>query len=85
MSAESVVIVKRNTPGAAVSAQSGPDKQPKAIQLSLFQHPIQTVNEEQLTELLASRQPFDEVAVPRELAERVLGWTVSTDEGESTS
>jgi len=74
-------IVRRNTPGSAVSARSDVNKRPMIVENSALMSDSKPVTEEELIELLASRQPFPDVAVSPELAERVLGWTVQTDEG----
>ena len=82
---DSFVLVQRNTEGAAVSAEADADKNVKLVHVSPHRSDIRRIDEEQLVDLLSSRQPFDQVAVPPELAERVLGWTIRNDEGDNLS
>lgn len=85
MTAGKYVLVQRNTPGSAVSARTDGSKVPTVHILSDRQTEFKIVNEQELTKLLASRQPFDPVAVTPQLAEQVLGWSLLNDEGESHS
>lgn len=84
MTAGLYVFVQRNAAGSAVSARTNASKKPTLFALSDRQHDMKVVTESELTELLASRQPFGTVAVPPELAERVLGWDLHTDTGDAT-
>jgi len=73
------ILVQRNTPGAAVSVRSTADKKILVVE----ENNANLVDVDQLTELLSSRQPFDPVAVPLDLADRVLGWNVGDVDSSS--
>lgn len=76
---ESFVVIWRPSEGAAVATYSLEDKSPR-----VFTDPSapevkasEAVTEEELEALLASRETFEYRRVPTDVAERLLGWTVT--------